>query len=219
VAENVLETKTVRESNFELLRLVCMFFILVLHMNNGGLFKDLGDIGQSIPSTVFESFCIVAVNCFVLISGYFGIKINWKNFVHLYVFCFSYTFCFAVLASLYHNEIHFKRIILSFFTFSHSPYWFVNVYFGLYLLSPILNSLIKNLAKNDFVICLVILTVVNVYLGFYSSNARFNENGYNIMNFIYLYFIGRYINLYSDKRRGVIPLAIYITSSLISVCL
>jgi hypothetical protein len=57
--ENILETKAERESNFELLRLVCMFFILILHVNNGGLFKDLGDIGQSIPATVFESFALL----------------------------------------------------------------------------------------------------------------------------------------------------------------
>jgi surface polysaccharide O-acyltransferase-like enzyme len=202
MVEKVLGTKVTRESNFELLRLVCMFFILVLHVNNGGLFKDLGDIGQSIPASIFESFCIVAVNCFVLISGYFEIKFNWKSFVHLFIFCFSYTFGFAVLFSLYRNEILLKRIILSFFTFSHSPYWFVNVYFGLFLFSPILNNLIKDLTKYDFLVYLIILTIVNVYLGFYTQNGRFNDSGYNIMNFIYLYFIGRYINLYGSRRGG-----------------
>jgi hypothetical protein len=216
MAEKILKTKTTRDSNFELLRLVCMFFILVLHVNNDG---GLGIIGRSIPGTIFEGFCIVAVNCFVLISGYFSIKVSWRSFLRFFVFCFSYTFAFAVLHSIYNQEIQYKRILLSFFTFSHSPYWFVNVYFGLYVLSPALNKIIDNLSKRDFIICLLILTFVNIYLGFYSQNARFNIDGYNIMNFIYLYFIGRYIKLYNVKHckfmGWVFPYCVYAISSLI----
>lgn len=186
----------VRQSNFELLRLVSMFFILILHINND---NGLGIIGHSIPATAFEGFCIVAVNCFVLISGYFSIKVSWKSFLRLFILGFTYTFAFAVFYSIYNQEIQYKRIILSFFTFSHSPYWFVNVYFGLYLLSPLLNKLTNALSKKDFIVYLAILTFINVYMGFFSKNEKFNDSGYNIMNFIYLYFIGRYINIYCNE--------------------
>ncbi len=75
-----------RASNFELLRLVCMFYIVLHHFIVHGL-KSAGYWGEAINiySVISNSFIIVGVNCFVLISGYFGIQSSWKGFIHLYV--------------------------------------------------------------------------------------------------------------------------------------
>jgi surface polysaccharide O-acyltransferase-like enzyme len=192
-----MQTETERESNFELLRLVCMGFILILHAV--GALKILG---ISVPGTAFYASSLCAVNCFVLVSGYFGVTVKWKGFVRLYLFCFFYTFCSALLASLFHHELYLKRIVLSLFVFSRSPAWFVNVYFALYMLSPFLNKMAESLRKKDFLIFLAVLTFVNVYMGFYCTNARINQDGYNIMHFIYIYFIGKYIHAYCPLPAG-----------------
>jgi hypothetical protein len=185
-----------RESNFELLRLVCMGFILILHAVGA-----LEILGISVPGTIFYAFSLCAVNCFVLVSGYFGITVKWKGFVHLFLFCFFYTFCSAILSSVFHHELYLKRLFLSLFVFSRSPAWFINVYFALYMLSPILNKMTEGLAKRDFLIFLVVLTFVNVYMGFYCKNSRINQDGYNIMHFIYMYFIGKYIHAWTPAFR------------------
>ena len=62
----------------EILRIVSMLFVVILHFNlhgiNPGIISADGNLsyGNAIGH-LFESFAIVAVNVFVLISGYFGI--------------------------------------------------------------------------------------------------------------------------------------------------
>ena len=67
--------KTARNSNIELLRIILMFMVILLHFNNsemGGAFN----YAENKPLNSFilyflESLSICAVNCFMIISGYF----------------------------------------------------------------------------------------------------------------------------------------------------
>ena len=86
-----------RESNIELLRNISMFMILVIHDN----FVSLPRIGieelssNTIPSVTrffIESLGIVAVNVFVFISGWFGIRTRLKS-----VLSFIYQILFFLL--------------------------------------------------------------------------------------------------------------------------
>ena len=81
-----------RNSNLELLRIVAMLMVTMLHFNacaNVDLmsFPD-GMLCQYKWAFMIESFCIVAVNCFVLMSGYFGIKLKGRSVLKLYLQCF-----------------------------------------------------------------------------------------------------------------------------------
>ena len=68
----------VRDSNFECLRIVAMLMILNLHSFVGSGRITVSDIDTFIIIDYLrESFSICAVNCFVLITGYFGL--NWKR--------------------------------------------------------------------------------------------------------------------------------------------
>ena len=67
--------KTIRNSNIELLRIVLMFMVILLHFNNGsmgGAFNYVKNLPvNSFVLYFFESLSICAVNCFMIISGYF----------------------------------------------------------------------------------------------------------------------------------------------------
>lgn len=70
--------KIARQSNIELLRIVCMFLIFVNHMNGHGVMGDnVASLDYSLKSIVFiiaTSVVVCAAPIFVIISGYFGIK-------------------------------------------------------------------------------------------------------------------------------------------------
>ena len=96
-----MEKAKVRESNIELLRNISMFMILVIHAN----FVSLPRIGieelsnNTIPSVTrffIESLGIVAVNVFVFISGWFGIRTRLKS-----VLSFIYQILFFLLGGGY----------------------------------------------------------------------------------------------------------------------
>ncbi|MBQ7982534.1 MAG: acyltransferase family protein [Clostridia bacterium] len=74
-----METK--RNLSIDLLRILCMILVIVRHsLNHGGLIKE-----SLIPGTpnyficnILFAFCLVAVNCFVLITGYFQCTSTFK---------------------------------------------------------------------------------------------------------------------------------------------
>jgi surface polysaccharide O-acyltransferase-like enzyme len=96
------------------------------------------------------------------------------------------------------NDFHFKGGIRSIiFALSESNLWFIPIYVGLILVSPLLNKAIDSLSKLQYIKVLILLTVCNVYLG-YLHQSTINDTGHTIMQFIYLYFIGRYIAIHGS---------------------
>ncbi|MBR5899748.1 MAG: hypothetical protein IKZ14_09830, partial [Muribaculaceae bacterium] len=77
---------TARKSNIELLRIVSIVMVLIVHLDGAslGLPEPMGNIAAVSSRDwwrlVVESFAIIGVNCFTLISGYFGIKAHWRGF-------------------------------------------------------------------------------------------------------------------------------------------
>lgn len=66
-----MNEKTIRDSNFELLRIVLIVMIICLHyLGHGGSLEVLGPSDFNFYfAYAFESFFIIAVNCFILITG------------------------------------------------------------------------------------------------------------------------------------------------------
>ena len=75
------EKKPARMANFELLRIIAMLMIIVLHyIVKGNMSAELYDDGSAENHLwwLIEAFCNVAVNAYVLISGYFLVNARWK---------------------------------------------------------------------------------------------------------------------------------------------
>ena len=75
-----------RNSNIELLRIIAMIMILGLHVNFLAIGEPSTEDIVSLPLLSFirvfiEQICIVGVNVFVLISGWFGINSKPKGIV------------------------------------------------------------------------------------------------------------------------------------------
>lgn len=94
-----------RLSNMELLRIVCMFFVLVQHANFLSIGTPVQQDAAAEPVGTFirffvEALCIVAVNVFVFISGWFGIRYSHKGVLRLFFQCVFFavvSFCIAFL--------------------------------------------------------------------------------------------------------------------------
>ena len=79
-------------SGIELLRVVSMFFILVLHANMYTFGRPSSYSLSSLLSYFVTSITIIGINCFALITGYFGTRFRVKKIVDLLFQC-----CFCVL--------------------------------------------------------------------------------------------------------------------------
>lgn len=75
-----MQEKTTRKSNFELLRIVSMFFIVLYHtIIHGHVIENSTNPGLTMISNLLLFICIVHVNSYVLISGYFQSKSTCKQ--------------------------------------------------------------------------------------------------------------------------------------------
>lgn len=197
-----------RESNAELLRLICMFFIVFHHILVHGAYPELLEGGAAIASTdakialFLNGLFFPAVNIFILISGYFGISVSVKKFFHLYTFCGFYGML-DFLGRMAFLDVPFGRAFFSatFLPFTHNCYWFIPCYFVLFLLSPIFNKFIRETSKRDYVIVLGLLSIVTLYVGFFWRRGD-NPNGYTSIQLAYMYFIGGGIKRFFDFRKN-----------------
>lgn len=166
----------------------------------------------------FEHLCIIAVNVFVLISGWFGIKFKTKG---LYNFLFQSLFFsiilfipFAISGSIELNKIN----ILSAFLLYKNAYWFVWAYLVLYILSPVLNAFVENAEKKVYRKVLFLFFTVQTLIFVYTS-CGFYDAGYNPLSFIGLYLLMRYIRKWPIEINKNKLLAIWSTCTLVNIIL
>ena len=88
-----------RQSNFELLRLVCMLMVLVCHANGYVNEADLSG-STGVVRLLINQFCLVCVNVFVMISGWFGVNASWKGAFKLWFQVLYVTVLCVVVAFL-----------------------------------------------------------------------------------------------------------------------
>ena len=192
-----------RQSNMELLRLVAMMMILVMHMDYGAFGLPTAESVENAPITTFgrifvEHLCLVAVNVYVLISGWFGIRPKMKSFVRLMLQVAMYSIIITG-AFLLLGKATFKIGYVTDMLIIGKQYWFVVSYLLLYLVSPILNTFVEHSSKREFQWMLL------VFFGFqfvYSWIFGLEEfaGGYSALSFMGLYLLARYVKIYENDN-------------------
>ena len=150
-----------REGNFEVLRTLAMFFIVVYHCLTHGIGGAYGfDIVQPIcfSNLLFSDFmlvfCSIAVNLYVMISGYFLVDLSFKlsRIVRTWTIASFYS-CLITVLFMIMNFIPFNIISIgkSFFPISTDAYWFVTQYIGLLVLSPFFVKIFEHPKSINFI--------------------------------------------------------------------
>lgn len=194
----------IRDSNIELLRIICMCFVIGGHLILSYSNDPVGCTEYYIGNFL-RSFFVAAVNCYIIISGYFRIKLNVKKLIKIDLELLFYTLIIYFITVLF--DIHsfdLKKDVLLLFPLVTKQYWFITIYFVLCLFSPFLNLLIDNLNKKQY-LCILSLILMIFYclptLSYiFNSRTITQDSGYGLINFICLYFIGAYIQLYYNKK-------------------
>ena len=218
-----------RESNIEALRIVAMMAVIGVHLDGASLDLPVpaGDVA-AVPvrdwwRLLVEALTIIGVNCFTLISGYFGIRASVHGFVRFAVQCLFYGvgICTAVmlLRVAQGGSWEWMEWGKSWLVFTHTDLWYVPAYLGLFLLSPLLNAGVKGLTQRRFAATLAAFVIFNVYGG-WLCGGRFNATGYTIMQLVMMYLIGRYLGEYvplrGNARLRLAAVATYIVASLLT---
>ena len=122
-----------RQLNFELLRILCMYMIVVGHcLFHGRVTAKLGyGTVNYFLSYLIQSFSVVHVNCFVMLAGYFSIDREFQA-QRLFRFWRQVVF-YSVLIGLICSVcigVTGTDVIKAIFPVSSNHYWFASVYMG-----------------------------------------------------------------------------------------
>ncbi len=199
--------KSERQLNIEILRIICMTMVVsghalmatgVLEENNLSLMNNL--------AWLMRAFLCVAVNCYFLITGYFGEGRGFRveRILSLWLETFFYSAAISVIAYFFGNESVTRGMLMkSFLPVTFKRYWFMQTYIVLALLQPVINRGIRNINFKQYVFTLLVLFF------FFSLHETFipvantldTTQGYGIGWGIVMYLLGAFIRRYGDKMR------------------
>lgn len=202
--------KTDRLSNMELLRCIAMMMIVVLHyLGKGNILADLS--GQDNPvysmvAWIIECICIVAVNVYMLISGYFSRTSSFRlsRLVKLYLQVWVYSVLIGFLAyfvGIYPaDEFSFHYILTLIFPITMGHYWFMTAYVFMYVLMPLFGMAIRNMNKKQMQVTIVILLILNCVLKSVTpARLEMDGQGYDFMWYLCVFLIAAYIGRFGYR--------------------
>lgn len=178
-----------------------MAMVLIIHVGFIGIGIPTEQDIQNAPFPTFNRFLfnnlsIVAVDVFVMISGWFGIHPKFKSATNFLfqVFFFS-IIVYSVLIILKVRTINISDL-KGLFLFNNG-YWFVKSYIFLYIFSPVLNAFSDTVTKKQLKLFLVFFFVFQTLYGFILCYPHEQYlNGGSPISFMGLYLLARYCRIY-----------------------
>ncbi|MCR4750652.1 MAG: acyltransferase [Lachnospiraceae bacterium] len=231
-----------RQANFELLRIIAMMMVIVLHyIIKGNMSVSLSVDGSAENHLwwLIEGFCNVAVNVYVLISGYFLVDSKWhvNKLVKLVCQVLFYSIITGVIMYLLLQYVKPAFLLRAanmagvdmsygltawlyiFLPIEYEHYWFATAYVIMYMLSPVLAVAVRSLPQKQ------LKTVIIALLCFFCIPKSVNpyliptdNYGYDFGWFICLFLIAGYIRKYDLKLFDTKAKAMtyYVTSVLLN---
>lgn len=193
-----------RESNFELLRIVCMVGIIMHHYVIHGGVLLLGNTSNRIISQLFTIGGSLGVNCFALITGYF-LPISHFSVRKVFKLIFEvwfYAWLWLVCAFIIHiDSISVISIFRSLLPVSSGAYWFATAFIGAYIMSPFMVSWLHHMQENPKGIKQLALLLLFLGLLLWGIPTIIPISSYysGFAWLVYLFLFGSYLRIASPK--------------------
>lgn len=200
---NPIETpiKSSRLSNFELLRVLAMLMVLAIHADFFSLGRPTYDQFVASPLDVWtrmavEVLGIVAVDVFVLISGWFGIRASVRGFCRYLFTCLFFCLGVNVVCSL-HPALQADSLRMIYDRMELN--WFVKAYMLLYILAPVLNAFVTTASRRMQERVLIGFFAAQTLFGWMTGSAGYFVQGYSPLAFVGLYLLARYVAIFRPR--------------------
>lgn len=201
-----------------------MLMVLIVHADFFSIGAPSVEIISIKPISSFlriavESFTLVCVNVYIIISGYFGIKIKKKSVMNLLFMIFFWRVVvlsfFIITSYLNFTSLDLSIYKICLMLIPGYDDWFVAQYILLLFFAPILNTFIeKSSLKQLWLFILIYEGFQLVFNWIYPVYSSF-VGGYSVLSFVSLYFIGAGIKQ-TENKIVKSPFALYLGVVLIA---
>ena len=198
---------TKRNYGIDFLRILSMFMVVILHvLGQGGiLFNAPAFSGHYFGSWFWEILCYGAVNCFAIISGFvaYTSKPKVSRLAELWLQTAFYALTFtAVFFLLFPDRFNISLLLSAVFPITRGHYWYISAYFGLYLLTPLLNLAIRQVEEKTGAVVLLSAFFFFTVLPAGLLNEPFQmHEGYSMIWLMLMYFVGGYLRKFDVITR------------------
>ncbi|HBA48118.1 MAG TPA: hypothetical protein DCZ91_10045 [Lachnospiraceae bacterium] len=205
-----------RMANLELLRCLAMMMVVIMHyLGKGNLLADLTEpqlTGTELAAWFLECFCIVAVNIYMFISGFFLCTSSFKvsRLIQLWLQVWVYSVGIGLLGALTgvmagtDVDIHFMLTLL--FPVSMGHYWFMTAYVFLYLLLPFVGTAVRRMDKRQLQAALALLLFAFCIIkSVLPVRFEMDGQGYDCLWYLCVFVTAAYVRRFGggflEKRR------------------
>lgn len=207
------KTTTVRDSRFELLRVLAMLCIVLCHVVaiNGWGLEQQSDATGIVAVAIDQYFGQFGVALFFMLPGFFlshRVSIDaWhvgKTVIQVFIYSML---CLVVVLTVFHMHVSFRDMYRSLFPIINGTYWFVTAYVLMMLFAPFVNIIFNHCNQRMhgvFILMLLSLSVVPYvsFIGFAYDGLQWTTALYAIC----CYSIGAYVQRYGVRFRRRIRL-------------
>ncbi len=171
-----------RKKNIEFIRIFAIFMTVMIHISNFYINK-FGEISNAdfLVSVIYNSLSRICVPLFFMVSGIFliGREFDKKKYFERII---KFTLILVVWSAVYyfyHNGFDFKNLGTTFFTSLFSAnstsrhLWFLYAIIGIYIALPFINSMCKNLTREQENLFLILWLFFSGLVVIFVPLARF----------------------------------------------
>ena len=185
-----------RSSNYELMRIISMFLIVLYHTIYHGFAIDLAvNHYTKIILELLRLVTIVHVNSFILMTGFFQSqsKFRLSKVLDLVLLSTFYKLVIIIIFD-YCDLVDFSvlQLIKELFPLELVHNWYFRYYIVLYFLSPFINTGLNLLNKKSFKNLILVLVFFFSVIPMLTNGVGFPNDGYTLYQFIFMYLIGAY---------------------------
>lgn len=193
------KTTKLRQTNIELLRIFSMLMVLVIHYNVGTNGQTTHEMVMSEPFKFvgiasLKSLSFICVNCFIIISGYFGIRWKRKSLCnYLFQIAFWGGMIHIIAVGLGMANFSIKHLADNMLLFLVHGNWFFVSYLALYMLAPIMNAYIEKVETRQLGWMVLAFYSFQTLFGWIFKNCIEFSQGLTFVSFMGLYLLGAYL--------------------------
>ena len=204
-----------RHPGIDMLRIVSMLMVCILHVNLWGSWGAVPFQHQpwSYLSWVgAESACLVAVNCYAMITGYVCITQEWRlvRYIRIAIHVAFYLLVIPVLYACCLGPLpKIGNTLGTLFSYAFpSGYWYVHAYTFLFVLIPFLNRFLAGLTVRQYGLLMLVLILLFPLLNIVLGRVGY-QDGYKAVWLVALYCAGGWVRLHAPTASKPLLLGVY----------
>ena len=189
--------KKERNSAIELFRILCLVLIFWMHGSSNVENNQAGILMGVFASTIGN----MGVSCFILITGYFGLKLDAKKMIKLDLMLMFYCWIGLFFQEFWGAGLGMETKLTYIFPVIGKRSWYFTCYFILAFLSPFLNEMIEKMGQLKLKQLIVTMVIIFSGVTTFCFFDVMEDGGKGIVHMILMYLIGRYIGLYEKDKQ------------------